>query len=84
MIELKCDKCGKKIDIAMYLEAGGIIKRNTCVVNFRFEILSNDVPIDRFNAPSFIPHETTLDICPDCQELIIKDILGHTPWMEGK
>lgn len=28
-------------------------------------------------------HELTLDICPDCQEKIIKDILGVTPWKEG-
>ena len=84
MIELKCDKCGKKMDIAMYLEAGEIIKRKTCVVNFRFERLLKDETIDRSNFPSFIPHETTLDICPDCQEQIIKDILGVLPWVEGK
>lgn len=84
MIELKCDKCGKKMDIAMYLEAGEIIKRKTCVVNFRFERFVKDVPIDGFNCPSSFPHETTLDICPDCQEQIIKDILGVLPWVEGK
>ena len=32
----------------------------------------------------FILNEITLDLCKDCQELIIKDILGHTPWTEGK
>ena len=72
------------MDIAMYLEAGEIIKRKTCVVNFRFERLVKDVNINGLNSPPLIPHETTLDICPDCQELIIKDILGHTPWMDGK
>lgn len=28
-------------------------------------------------------HEIKLDICQDCQEKIIKDILGVTPWKEG-
>lgn len=28
-------------------------------------------------------HEITLDICPDCQEKIIKDVLGVMPWKEG-
>lgn len=29
-------------------------------------------------------HEVTLDLCPDCQEKIIKDILGVVPWKEGE
>ena len=69
MIELKCDKCGKKMDIAMYLEAGEIIKRKTCVVNFRFERLVKDVPIDGFNSPSFFPHAVI--IIPISRTLII-------------
>ena len=26
----------------------------------------------------------TLDLCPDCQEEALKNILGYVPWAEGK
>lgn len=72
MIVLKCDKCGKEIETALYLKNDRVWEKGTCLVKFEFEREKGQ------------RHNMVLDICPDCQEQIIKDILRVLPWVEGK
>lgn len=72
MIVLKCDKCGKEIESKLYLKDERVWQKGTCLVRFDFERKDGQ------------RHNMTLDICPDCQEQIIKYILGVLPWVEGK
>lgn len=81
---IQCDKCKKTIPTADCLEHGKIVTKNVCTLTFHFERMRDNPDQNPYALPSPICHDWTLDICPDCQEAMIKEILGATPWLEGK
>ena len=69
-----CDKCKQPIT------------QSFNKVNFQFERIVGTTYSDNqtvINPSPLRQHKVSLDICADCQEKIIKDVLGETPWMEG-
>lgn len=71
-----CDKCKQPITLSFNK------------VNFQFERIV-DTTLHSDKQTVIIPsplrqHKVSLDICADCQEKIIKDILGVVPWKEGE
>lgn len=79
---IQCDKCKKPIPTADYLEQGEIVTKRVCSLTFHFERMKEST--NPYTPINTICHDWTLDICPDCQEEILKEIIGCTPWPEGK
>ena len=67
-----CDKCKKEI------------KYGQNKINFSiFEYNSgsyNPIPISKLQSYGPVEHNLKLDVCQECQEKIIKDIIGYVPW----
>lgn len=73
-----CDKCKQEIRNCNVLN-NGVITEKKNKVSFHIErFVSNDM------GGVFQDHDLVLDLCPCCQEEIIKQILGYLPWAEGK
>lgn len=81
---IQCDKCKKTIPTADYLESGEIVTKRVCTLTFHFERMRDAENPNQYAFSNPICHDWTLDICPDCQEKIIKEIIGATPWPEGR
>ena len=67
-----CDKCKKEIKY----------RRN----EIRFSIFEygtesyNPTPISQLQSYGPVEHNLKLEVCQECQEKIIQDIIGYVPW----
>lgn len=78
-----CDKCKKPIYNAQTI-VGNEIREDKNQVTFHVErIADNGCGFQKMGSV-WHSHKYTLDLCPDCQEEAIKNILGYVPWAEGK
>lgn len=72
-----CDKCKQPIKpVPQSDDKGAIIIERDAKVKFGFYRYIRD-------KYSF-QHEVTLDICPECQEQMLTEILGVPPWPKGE
>lgn len=78
-----CDKCKKPIYNAQTL-VGNEIREDKNQVTFHVERFDSGENMYGYASSVWHSHKYALDLCPDCQEEAIKNILGYVPWAEGK
>ena len=66
-----CDKCKQEIKYG----------RNKVVFNaFEYRTSDNFIPMSQLQSYGPVEHNLELDVCQECQEEIIQNIIGYIPW----